>query len=193
MNERIIAPPGFVQIEAVFFNLSVKGNKALVVHSRLATLVSCISCKIKHVPNVSRPHERISFKASEHVLMIDCLILLCVISSSWVLTVKVRHSLASVLRITKASVRINHVEKSHPDIIEEKPRNIPAQIKVPADCICNVCHLIERSAHCITCKCCKSCIIHLMTKVVELSVVIKHICLVLGGYCYLIGYTPADN
>ena len=58
VDEVFLAPPCFIEVEAVLFGLSVKGDKTLVVHARLAALIPGIGCKIEHVPHMGRPQPR---------------------------------------------------------------------------------------------------------------------------------------
>ena len=55
VHERLLAPIGLVEIEGVFFQLAVKGDKALLVFAVLAALIAAIGGKIKHIPHIGCP------------------------------------------------------------------------------------------------------------------------------------------
>ena len=81
MHEWIVAPPSFIEIEAVLVRLAIERNKPFVIHARLTALIAGIGCKVKHVPNVRRPYIGVTLKALEHILVILGLILLGMIAA----------------------------------------------------------------------------------------------------------------
>jgi hypothetical protein len=52
------SPPGFVEIETIFFRLAVKGDEALVVAALDATFVAHVGGEVEHVPNMRAPKIR---------------------------------------------------------------------------------------------------------------------------------------
>ena len=194
MNKRLIAPVGFIQVEAVLLGLSVKCHQPLMVHTRLAALVSRVGREIEHVPDVCRPHPRMALEAFEHVLVVNCLILLRVISSLRGLAVKIRHALRAVLAVAESPLRPLLVEETEEQVVQLRARDIPAEVQVVADQVADLVHnAVKRIAHRIACKRRKSRPVHLVAEIVERSVVAHHVRVVLCRYGDLIGDTPADD
>ena len=52
MDEGSLGPVGLVQIEGILLDLTVEGHQALVVHASLAALVTGVSGKVEHIPNM---------------------------------------------------------------------------------------------------------------------------------------------
>ena len=193
MYKGIFTPVCLIEVEAVLFRFTVKCDEAFMIHPRFTALITGVSCKIKHIPDVGCPHPGVALKAFEHVLMINRLIFFRVVAAMGMGGMQVRHTLTAVFGISEATVRINFMEEIHPQIVQEKPRNIPSKIQVPAYGVCDVGNRIEGSAHGIACQSGESGGIHLMAEIVQFPVVVQHVFLVLGGDGDLVAHTPADN
>ena len=86
-------------------------------------------------------------EAFQHVLVVDSLVFLGVVAAAGMLAVQVGHALSAVFAEAQRAVGVAEVEEIHPQIIEEQPRHIPAQVQVPADQIGDVGHRVKGSAH----------------------------------------------
>ena len=117
MHERLVAPPRFIDVEAVLLGLAVKRDQALMVHTRLAALVAGVGGKVVHVPDVGRPQPFVAVKAAEHVLMVDGLVFLGVVTAAGMAAVQVRHTLGTVLAEAQRAVRVAEVEEVHPEVV----------------------------------------------------------------------------
>ncbi len=81
VDERLcFIPVSLIQVKRVFLRLPVDGHEALLVHAVFAALVPAVRGEIKHIPDMSGPEVRAGFHHFQHMLMIDALIGLCVIS-----------------------------------------------------------------------------------------------------------------
>ena len=88
-----------------------------MVHTRLAALVAGVGGKVVHVPDVGRPQPFVAVKAAKHVLMVDGLVFLGVVTAAGMAAVQVRHTLGAVLAETERAVRVAEVEEVHPEIV----------------------------------------------------------------------------
>jgi len=80
MNERFIAPPCLVNIVSILFLFSVKGDKSLVIFTRVARLISSCSSKFKHIPYIGAPQVWSLGNHLKHMLMVHCHIAFCIIT-----------------------------------------------------------------------------------------------------------------
>ena len=117
MYHWLCIPVRLVQIKAVFFCLTVKCHKSLVVHTRFTALISGICRKIKHIPYMCCPDPRESCKTTHHIFMIFCLIFFCVISSVRMLTVQIWHTFCTVLRVAQRALWIAQMKQCKENII----------------------------------------------------------------------------
>ena len=193
MHKRVLAPPRLVQVEAVLLGFAVKGDKPLVVHTRLAALVAGIGGKVEHIPDVGTPQPRVALKAAQHIFVVEGLVFLGVVAAAGMLAVQVGHTLGTVLAEAQRAVRVAQVEEIHPQVVQEQPRHIPAQIQVPADEVGNVRHRVKGTAHRIARQRGQAGVVHLVAEVVQHAVVVQHIALVLGRDGDLVGHAPADD
>ena len=193
VHKGFIAPPCFIQIEAVLLGFAVKGHKALVVHARLAALVTGVCSKVKHVPNVGGPHPGVALEAAQHVLMVLGLVFFGVVAAVGVCAVQVGHALRTVFAVAERAVGEAEMEEAHPQVVQDKARNVPAQVQVPADHIGNVGRTVEGAAHGVAGQGGQAGLVHLVAQVVQLAVVIQHVLLVLGGDGDLVGNAPAGD
>ena len=88
-----------------------------MVHTRLTALVAGVGSKVVHVPDVGRPQPFVAVKAAEHVLMVDGLVFLGVVTAAGMAAVQVRHTLGAVLAETERAVRVAEVEEVHPEVV----------------------------------------------------------------------------
>ena len=114
INEGLLGPPSLIKVKAVLLYFSVKGYKSLVVHTGLAALVSRVSGKIEHIPQMCCPHKGTFIEEFEHILVVFALLFLGLIPSVRMRGVKVGHALAAVLGISEATVGITVVEIVNP-------------------------------------------------------------------------------
>ena len=126
MDEGFLAPICLVDVEAVLLCLAVEGHQALMVHARLATLISGIRREVEHIPKMGRPHERTFFEEFQHILIVLALIFLALVAPAGVGAVEIGHTLAAVLRVAQTAVGIDRVEEVHPQLVQEHTRHIPA-------------------------------------------------------------------
>ena len=161
-----------------------------MVHTGLAALISGIGSKVEHIPEVSCPHEGTLVKEIKHILIVNALIFLRLISSLRVGGVKVRHTLAAVLGVAESTVGVTLVEVVNPQIVKPHKGSVPAEIKIPAYNIRKVSNRVKGSAHSIARKGGGTAGVHLVNKIVKDLMVFHHILLILGGYGNLVGDTP---
>ena len=164
-----------------------------MVHARLAALIAGVRRKIEHVPDVRRPHVRMTLEALNHELMVLRLIFFGVVVAAGMRAVQVRHALRAVFAVSEAAVREAEMEEANPQVVQEQTRDIPAQIEVPADDVGDMCALVERTAHRVASQCRKAARIGLVNEVVEDMVIVEHVLLVLGRDGNLVGNAPADD
>ena len=190
VNEGILRPPSLIEIEAVLLYLSVKGDKTLVVHAGLAALISGISGKVKHIPQMCRPHEGTLVKEVKHKLVILALIFLGLVSSVRMRGMEIWHTLAAILGVSETAVGITVVEVVYPHVVKPHKGSVPAEIEIPAYYVGEVAHTVEGSAHCIAGKSGGTAGIPIVNKVVKHLMVVHHILAVLGRDGNLVGDTP---
>ena len=83
----------------------------------LTALVSGICRKVKHIPQVGRPHKGPLFEEVQHVFIIQALIFLTLIAPAGMGTVEIRHAFAAIFAVAQAPVGIYLVEEIHPQVI----------------------------------------------------------------------------
>jgi hypothetical protein len=103
-----------------------------VVHTGLAALITCIGSEIKHIPKMSRPHKGTLIKELQHILVVLALIFLCLVASVRMRGVKVWHTLAAILGIAEATVRISLMEVIYPKVVKPHKGSVPAEVEIPA-------------------------------------------------------------
>ena len=193
VDERLVAPPCFVEVESVLFGLAVKRHQALVVHAGLAALVAGVGGKVEHIPHMRRPQPGVAVKAAQHVLVVNGLVILGMVAAARVQAVQVGHRLGAVLAEAQRAVGVDEVEEIHPQIVEEEPRHIPAQVQVPADQVGDVGRAVERPAHGVAGQRRQAGGVQLVAQVVEHAVVVQHVGLVFGRDRDLVGDAPAHD
>ena len=85
------------------------------------------------------------------------------------------------------------MEKVHPEVIQEKSRDVPAEIQIPAYGVGDMCNGIERPAHSIAGKGCKPIWIHFVAEIIEHAMIIQHVGFVFCGNGDLVAHPPADD
>ena len=98
VHERLLAPVGLVEIEGVFFELAVKGDKSLLVLAVLAALITAIGGKIEHIPRMGGPQPRAVGDHLGHVLVVNALVALGVVALFRVAVLVLGVGICAVLR-----------------------------------------------------------------------------------------------
>ena len=129
MKHRLFWKPSLICIKTVFFILSVKCNKAFMVHTVFAALCAGVGSKVKHIPNMSCPHIRPFCYLLDYFFVIICLVFLCIIALFGIACVPIK-SLASVLAHTNCFIRIFLMEIIKPIAIHWNITAVPAKIMV---------------------------------------------------------------
>ena len=132
MYKGLLAPIGFVEIEGVFFELAVKGDKALLVLAVLAALVPAIGSKIEHIPHMGGPQPRTVGDHFCHVLVVDALVALGVVALFRVAALVLGVGICAVLGQTDAAVRVIGMVLVKELIVLLQFSQIPAKIEVVA-------------------------------------------------------------
>ena len=132
-------------------------------------------------------------EAPQHVLVVHRLILLGVVVAARMIGMQVRHPLCAVLAVPQQALGVAQVPEANPQVIEEQPRHIPAQIQVPADDVGDVRNLVERAAHRVARQRREAGRVCLMNHVVEKAVVVQHVLLFLRRDGDFVRHAPADD
>ena len=132
MYKGLLAPIGLVEIEGVFFELAVKGDKALLVLAVLAALISAIGSKIEHIPHMSRPQPRTFGNHPCHVLVVNALVALGVVALFRVAALVLGVGICTVLRQTDAPVRVIRMVLVKELVVLLQFAQIPAEVEVIA-------------------------------------------------------------
>lgn len=193
MEELLIAPVGLVEIEGVFLDGSVEGDKALVVLSGIASLVPSVRTEVEHVPDVGGPKVGMPLEAFQKMLVIETLVLFRVVEALRLGGVEVWHAFGAVFGIAKDSLGIEEVEEGNPEVVEEEEGNIPAEIEIPGDDVGEMGGLVKGRAHGIAGKGRLPCGIDLVKHVVEAVMESKHRLAVLVDHRDFVGDAPDDD
>ena len=193
MDKGVLAPPCLIQIEAVLFDLAVKGYQTLVVHARLAALIPGIGGKVEHVPHMGGPHATVPPEEFQHEFVIQALVFLGMVIAFGLIAVEVGHGLGAVFRVAQRPVGVEQMEHLAPQIVQKQPRHIPAQIEIPRYHVGDMRHLIKRPAHGVAGQRGKSGLVQRMAEVIQHTVVVQHILFVFGADGNFIGNSPADD
>lgn len=193
MEELLLAPVGFVEIEGILLDFSVEGDQSLVVLSRISALISSVRTEIKHVPDMRRPKIWVSFEAFQKMFMVNALIFFGIVKSFRLWRVEIRHTFGSIFGVAEDSLRIEEVEKGDPEIVQEEEGDIPAEIKIPGDDIREMGRLVKRRAHGIAGEGRLPIGIERMNHVVETMVEAQHGLAILVDHGDLVGNAPDDD
>ena len=189
MNEGNVGEPCLVSIEGVLLVLSVHSDKTLVVLSVLATLCSCVSTEVEHVPNVSSPEVLTCEELLDKLLVVVCLVFLSVVTLSGIGGMPVK-SLATVLGNTDRKLRMHLVELVEPRTVHVCCSTVPTEVVVVGNNVRNLKIRRLHGTHGNRCDSGKSCLIHFVNEVVEDSVVLKEIRILIALHCNLVRETP---
>ena len=107
-------------------------HQSLLILSLLAALVPAVRGKIKQIPDICRPQIRPVLNHSHHVLMVDTLKLLAVITLRRMFRVKLNVGVRAVLRKSDRPFRIQAVILVQETVILIQLSEIPAKIQVVA-------------------------------------------------------------
>ena len=132
MHERLLAPIGLVEIEGVFFQLAVKGDKSLLVLAVLAALIAAIGGKIKHIPHMGRPQPRTVGNHLCDMLMVNALVTLGVVALFRVAALVLGVCVCAVLRKADAAVRVIGMVLVKEFVVLLQFAQIPAEVEVVA-------------------------------------------------------------
>jgi hypothetical protein len=84
MNKWFIAPISFIQVKGVFSHFAVYGNQALLIEAVFTAFITAIGSEVKHIPDICRPKPGTLLDHLKHMLMIDSLITLGIVSPLWI-------------------------------------------------------------------------------------------------------------
>ena len=132
VHERLLAPIGLVEIEGVFFELAVKGDKSLLVLAMLAALVAAIGGKVEHIPHMSRPQPRTVGNHLSNVLMVNALVALGVVALFRVAALVLGVGICAILRKADAAVRVIGMVFVKELVVLLQFTQIPAEVEVVA-------------------------------------------------------------
>ena len=132
MHKRLLAPIGLVEIEGVFFELAVKGDKSLLVFAVLAALVAAIGGKIKHIPHMGRPQPRTVGNHLCDMLVVNALVALGIVALFRVAALVLGVGVCAVLRKADAAVRVISMIFVKELVVLLKVPQIPAEVEVVA-------------------------------------------------------------
>ena len=130
MHEGNIAPIRLVQVEGVFFHLSVVRYKPLVVHSLHAAFVARGGSEVEHIPYVRCPQPGALRDDFYHLLVVFRLVLQRIIAAAREKRVSADYAFAAVFGKSERAVGKTFAEIVQPDgVILRFPR-VPAEIMV---------------------------------------------------------------
>ena len=132
MHEGLLAPVGLVEIEGVFFQLAVKGDKTLLVFAVLAALVPAIGGKVEHIPHMGRPQPRTVGDHLCNMLVVNALIAFGVVALFRVAALILGVSICAILRKADAAVGVIGVVFVKELVVLLQFAQIPAKIEVVA-------------------------------------------------------------
>ena len=131
------------------------------------------SREVEHVPQMGGPQIGVLGKALQHVLVVHALVFLGVVAAAGTGGVEVGHGLTAVFGVAQRPVGVDLVKEVHPQVVEEQPRHVPAQIQVPAHHVGDVGGLVEGPAHGVAGQGGEPGGVQLVVQVVECPVVVQ--------------------
>ena len=132
VHKGLLAPIGLVEIEGVFFDLAVKGDKSLLVLAMLAALIASIGGKVEHVPHMGRPQPRTVGNHLSNVLVVNALVALGVVALFRVAALVLGVGVCAILRKADAAVRKIGMVFVKELVVLLKVPQIPAEVEVVA-------------------------------------------------------------
>ena len=189
MHEGFVRKISLVGIEGILSILSVKGNESLVIHTVLTALGSCISSKIKHIPDKGREDIRTGKQLFYQLLVIIRLILLGIIPLLRCIGMPIE-SLAPVLGDAYRNIGVRRMESIEPCAVVRDLAAIPPKIMIIPHDVRNFQILVVGVAHADCGYSRQARRVKRFCKLLQSFVIIYQIAHIAGTHGYFVGKPP---